>query len=132
MSITEGINHLGLTVFDLATTTRFFVDILGWQESGFDKQYPRTSVSDGLIRLTLWQVDHHLEIEPFDRRKNIGLHHLALQINSERALIDLHKRLVDVENIEIEFSPELVGQGPRKHFMIREPGGIRIEFIWPG
>ena len=23
-------------------------------------------------------------------------------------------------------------QGPRKHFIFFEPGGIRIEFIWPG
>ena len=35
-------------------------------------------------------------------------------------------------DIEIEFMPELVGAGPRKHMMCYEPGGIRVEFIWPG
>ena len=34
--------------------------------------------------------------------------------------------------ISIEFMPELVGQGPRKHMMFAEPGGIRLELIWSG
>jgi len=34
--------------------------------------------------------------------------------------------------VQIEFMPELVGQGPRRHMMFYEPGGIRIEFIWDG
>ena len=33
---------------------------------------------------------------------------------------------------EIEFLPEPVGAGPRKHMMFTEPGGIRLELIWPG
>ena len=51
--ITQGIKHVGLTVDDLDQTTRFFVEALGWQESGRDESYPRTSVWDGTARLTL-------------------------------------------------------------------------------
>jgi hypothetical protein len=31
----------------------FIVEGLGWKESGRDDSYPRTAVSDGVVRLTL-------------------------------------------------------------------------------
>ena len=132
MSETNGINHLGLSVFDLNKSVSFFVDCLGWEESGRDNTYPRSAVSDGHVRLTLWQVDHDLEVQPFHRRKNIGLHHLALEVSSEAKLNELHAKLVSSPQVSIEFEPQLVGSGPRKHMMCNEPGGIRIEFIWLG
>ena len=72
MAETQGINHLGLSVSDLAASRDFFVSILGWEESGYDPSYPRTAVSDGKLRLTLWQVDASLNGEPFNRRKKRG------------------------------------------------------------
>ena len=132
MSTTRGINHLGLAVADLDSTTRFFVDGLGWNESGRDDSYPRTAVSDGSVRLTLWQVDQSLQVNSFHRRQNIGLHHLALEIDSEKQLDEVAAKVSSFPGVEIEFLPELVGNGPRKHMMCYEPGGIRIEFIWSG
>jgi len=129
---TRGLNHLGLAVADLDRTTAFFTDLLGWEESGRDPSYPRTAVSDGAVRLTLWQVDRELENEAFDRRKNIGLHHLALEVPTEADLNAVAEKLQQAEGVEIEFMPELVGAGPRRHMMCYEPGGIRVEFIWPG
>ena len=132
MSETKGINHLGLAVRDLDKTVSFFINILGWEESGRDPSYPRSAVSDGVVKLTLWQVDHDLEVEDFHRRKNIGLHHLALEVESENKLNELHENLSRQSEVSIEFAPELLGTGPRKHMMCSEPGGIRIEFIWAG
>lgn len=132
MTYTQGLNHLGLAVHDLELTTKFFNECLGWQESGRDDSYPRTAVSDGVIRLTLWQVDHSMDAEPFNRRKNVGLHHLALTVPSEETLNVLAKKVSEWPDVQIEFMPELVGNGPRKHMMFNEPGGIRLEFIWSG
>jgi len=132
MSDTNGLNHLGLAVADLDSSVAFFVEHLGWEESGRDNSYPRSAVSDGKIRLTLWQVDKSLNVQAFHRRKNIGLHHLALEVTSEEKLNEIYSKLSNVEDVTIEFSPELVGSGPRKHMMCSEPGGIRVEFIWPG
>lgn len=132
MPKTQGINHLGLSVRDLDETTRFFVELLGWEESGRDPGYPRTSVTDGVTRLTLWQVVLNESMIAFDRRKNIGLHHLALTVATEQDLINLEKSLREWPGVEIEFPPELVGTGPRKHMICYEPGGIRVEFIWHG
>lgn len=131
MSETTGLNHLGLSVRNLDETTRFFVDVLGWEELARDESYPRNSVTDGKLRLTLWQVDHSLDIVAFDRRANIGLHHLALEMPSEEALDAAAERVRDWPGIVVEFMPEPMGAGPRKHMMFREPGGIRLELIWP-
>ena len=62
---TQGINHLGLSVKNLDQTVAFFVECLGWEESGRDESYPRSAVGDGSIRLTLWQVDHDLSVNDF-------------------------------------------------------------------
>jgi catechol 2,3-dioxygenase-like lactoylglutathione lyase family enzyme len=128
---TKGLNHLGLAVARIEETTAFFTKCLGWVESGRDDSYPRTAVSDGVVRLTLWQVDHALQVNRFDRRKNIGLHHVAIEVSSEADLQQICASVRSYPGAQIEFEPELIGAGPRKHMMCREPGGIRIEFIWP-
>ncbi len=132
MSETNGINHLGLSVLDLDKTVSFFVDCLGWTESGRDDTYPRSAVTDGHVRVTLWEVDHALQTGHFERRKNIGLHHLAFEISTEEKLNKLYEKLKSYPGVVVEFAPELVGSGPRKHMMCSEPGGIRLEFLWPG
>ena len=83
MAITSGINHIGLAVADLQASIDFFLTQLGWTESGYDLSYPRTAVSDGKLKITLWQIDHSNPVQGFDRRQNVGLHHLALHIDTE-------------------------------------------------
>ena len=129
---TQGLNHLGLSVRDLAQTTAFFTQCLGWDESGRDDSYPRCAVGDGNIRLTLWQVDHDLDINEFQFRRNVGLHHVALEVATEHEPNEVAAAVAAWPGVEIEFMPEPVGDGPRKHMIFYEPGGIRLEFIWPG
>lgn len=128
---TKGINHLGLTVRDLDRTTAFFTDLLGWKLLARDDAYPRTTVSDGTARLTLWQADLTRPVTAFDRKTNIGLHHVALEVGSEDELEDLAAKIRDWPGVTIEFEPEPMGNGPRRHMMFAEPGGIRLELIWP-
>jgi len=132
MAQTQGLNHLGLSVKDLDQTTAFFTNVLGWKELSRDETYPRNSVTDGKLRLTLWQVDNSKDIVAFDRRANVGLHHLAIEVESEERLDQLAKKATDWPGVTIEFLPELLSSGPRKHMMFTEPGGIRLELIWPG
>ncbi len=132
MADTLGLNHLGLAVRDLDETTGFLVGALGWEEIARDDSYPRNSVTDGSLRLTLWQVDQTKDIVPFDRKTNVGLHHLVLQVASDSDLERLSKTVKDWPGVVIEFMPEPVGDGPRKHMMFAEPGGLRLELIWPG
>jgi len=132
MPVTNGLNHLGLTVHDLDQTTGFFVDVLGWTETAHDPAYPRSTVTDGDLRLTLWQVNQAAPITAFDRRANIGLHHLALTVPNEATLHSLAKTLSQTPGVTIEFMPEFMGTGPRKHMIFAEPGGLRLELVWAG
>ncbi|SLN51965.1 VOC family protein [Pseudooctadecabacter jejudonensis] len=129
MALTTGLNHLGLTVRDLDQTTSFFVDVLGWDVTARDASYPRTTVTDGVLRLTLWQVQTD-QAAPFDRKGVLGLHHLALQVPDMNTLTSLADVLTKTKGVVVEFMPEPMGAGPRVHMMFAEPGGLRIELLY--
>ena len=129
-ALTLGIDHLGLTVGDLELSRRFFVDGLGWKVVGENPSYPAVFVADGRSRLTLWQVDKTDGFVTFDRRKNVGLHHVALKVADREALDALYARVSAWPGVEVEFAPQPAGAGPRVHCMVREPGGARVEFVY--
>jgi lactoylglutathione lyase len=129
-ALTTGIDHLGLTVSDLELSRRFFVDCLGWKVIGEKPEYPAVFVADGHSRLTLWQVDDAGGSVPFDRRKNVGLHHVALRVADLATLDAIYARVSTWPGVVVEFGPEPNGSGPRIHCMVREPGGVRIEFVY--
>ena len=128
--LTTGFNHIGLSVSNLEQSTQFFVEALGWKEVGGDPDYPAKFVSDGNMFVTLWQVNDPKHAVRFDRKNNVGLHHLAITVSSFDALDLLHKRFKNFEGVVIEFAPELAYGGPGKHMMIREPSGNRLEFTF--
>lgn len=126
--MTSGLSHLGLSVSKLEASTDFFIETLGWKLVGEKPNYPAKFVSDGNIVLTLWQIADEQTLVPFNRKTNVGLHHLALAVASTEILDELHQLFLLAENVDIEFAPELNGKGPTRHMMIREPSGNRIEF----
>ncbi|HEX5338230.1 MAG TPA: VOC family protein [Gallionella sp.] len=128
--ITKGAHHIGLTVSKLEESADFFISRLGWKEVRRNEEYPAIFVSDGCMMVTLWATKAQPS-NPFDRHKNVGLHHVAFHVESEADLNGLYARLVD-GGVKIEFAPELLRTGPAKHMMCYEPSGIRVEFIWPG
>jgi lactoylglutathione lyase len=126
--MTSGFNHVGLAVTDLDSSTRFFTETLGWSLSGRDEEYPATFLTDGEMFLTLWRVTEPEAAVKFDRKNNVGLHHLAISVASFEILDELYERVKTVDGVVIEFAPELAYGGPTKHMMIREPSGNRLEF----
>ncbi|MBO6506657.1 MAG: VOC family protein [Kordiimonadaceae bacterium] len=130
--VTEGVNHIGLAVKDLEASAAFFTETLGWRQAGGDPEYPAIFVTDGNSFVTLWRVNNPETAVPFNRRNNVGLHHLAFTVKSLKALHELHAKFLETEGVRIEFAPEFMGQGPTTHMMIREPSGNRLEFVVPG
>jgi catechol 2,3-dioxygenase-like lactoylglutathione lyase family enzyme len=129
-SLTNGVHHIGLTVLQLEESAAFFTEILGWSVVKKNDDYPSVFVSDGQIMLTLWAVTEPRAVL-FNRKSNVGLHHLALEVGSDAALNQLYSGLVD-HRVDIEFPPTRLGVGPAKHMMCFDPSGIRVEFIWSG
>ena len=128
---TRGVHHVGLTVPDLHETRRFFLETLGYRQVGEVPDYPAVFLSDGEVMITLWQAEDPERARPFDRKRGIGLHHLALAVEGEAALKDLHERLARTRGVAVEFAPEPLGGGPTQHMMCAIPGGVRVEFIAP-
>jgi catechol 2,3-dioxygenase-like lactoylglutathione lyase family enzyme len=127
--LTRGVHHVGLAVADLDAVERFFVEGLGWDVVGRRPDYPAAFVSDGSLTLTLWRVADPENAVAFDRRANIGLHHLALAVEDEAALVTVYERVRRYPGVEIEFPPEPNRPGSATlHFICAMPGGIRIEF----
>ena len=129
-ALTAGVDHVGLAVADLAQSRAFFIECLSWQLLGERPDYPAAFVGDGHTRITLWQVADPATCIAFDRRRNVGLHHLALKVPGRAQLDALHARVAAWPGVVVEFAPQLSGGGPKWHSMLREPGGCRIEFAW--
>ena len=126
---TRGAHHIGLTVPDLGAARDFFIDALGFEQVGDVPDYPAAFVSDGTVMITLWQAEDPATATPFDRRRNIGLHHLALAVESTEALHALATRLGARSDTDIEFEPEPLGSTALRHMMCRIPGNIRLELV---
>ena len=127
---TVGVDHVGLSVGNLESTRGFFCDCLGWNVVGERPDYPAVFVSDGSLIVTLWRVESPGSAVAFDRRANVGLHHLALAVADRPGLDALHERVASWPDVVVEFAPALSGQGPKIHFMVREPSGVRVEFAY--
>ncbi len=128
---TLGVHHVGLTVPNIHDTQRFFTKILGFEQVGEVRDYPAVFLSDGAVLLTLWQASDPESAIPFDRKRNVGLHHVALRVADVAALRRLDERLRAAPEVEVDFHPEPLGDGPTQHMTCTIPGGIRVELIAP-
>ncbi len=131
-SLTQGVHHVGLAVKNLEQTRAFFCDELGFKIVGGVPDYPSTFVSDGFTMITLWQVADPGAAIDFDRRNNVGLHHLALAVPDEDVLNEVFNRMQAHPDTTVEFSPTQILEGSAaRHFICIIPGGIRVEFATP-
>lgn len=131
-SLTTGVHHVGLALPDIEAAREFFCNALGYETVGGVPDYPAHFVSDGSTLITLWQVADPSNAVSFDRRNNIGLHHLAIGVADEKGLSEIYDRVSNWPGAEIEFDPCLIQEGATtRHFMCRIPGGARVEFATP-
>jgi len=130
MAVTTGVQHIGLAVSKLEESAAFFTKILGWEEVKRRADYPAIFVRDNALTITLWKTQTDDPVE-FNRKTNVGLHHLALRVENKADLFQLLE-VLKANQIEIEFEPTVIREGPSMHMMCYDPSGIRIEFYYPG
>ena len=129
--LTSGFSHVGLSVSDLDASFQFF-QALGFDKVGGVDSYPSIFLSDGSSLLTLWQTEK--DATPFNRRKNVGLHHLAIKVSSKEALHTAYKAVSHVDGVRVDgegaFAPQALDGTPLTHAMVYEPSGNRIELTY--
>ena len=130
-TLTSGISHVGLSVSNLNASLQFF-EAIGFKKVGGVESYPSYFISDGSSLVTLWQTD--ADATPFDRRKNVGLHHLAIKVSSLQALDEAYAAIQSVPGVRVDgegaFGPEALKGTSLTHAMVFEPSGNRIEFTF--
>ncbi|MDG2004098.1 MAG: VOC family protein [Novosphingobium sp.] len=130
--LTHGAHHVGLAVPDIEVARSFFCEALGYKTIGGVPDYPAHFVSDGTTLITLWQVSEPASARAFDRKRNIGLHHLALTVADDDAIEVVYDRVRAWPGTSIEFAPVALSEGSSvRHFICAIPGGVRIEFATP-
>jgi lactoylglutathione lyase len=127
--LTAGVSHVGLSVSDLEKSNAFF-EAIGYKKIGGDDKYPSIFLSDGDSMITLWQTDD--AATPFDRRKNVGLHHLAIKVPSLEALQTVYDTVAAMEGVKTDFAVQALTGTSLTHAMVFEPSGNRIEFTHHG
>ena len=148
----RGMEHVGLTVPDLAAATRFFVDVLGCapviEGLTLDATKPDTAAMVDVevgtrARLSFLRCGHGTNLELFEydaaeqatslpRNSDLGGHHLCFYVDDmEAAVAYLRGR-----GIEVMGEPELVAEGPSAGttwVYFRAPWGLQLELIsYPG
>ena len=80
-------------------------------------------------RTALVQGRRQVSYGAFDRRANVGLHHLALKVADRAALAAAHDRVRAHPGTAIAFAPGPMREGSETHhFLCTMPGGVRLEF----
>jgi catechol 2,3-dioxygenase-like lactoylglutathione lyase family enzyme len=129
--LTSGISHIGLSVSALDASFKFF-EALGFAKVGGSESYPSYFVSDGHSLITLWQTEEGAT--PFNRRTNVGLHHLAIRVPTLEALEQAYNAVCAVDGVQVDgegaFSPRKLEGTPLTHAMLYEPSGNRIELTY--
>jgi hypothetical protein len=74
------------------------------------RRWRAAGISRGQQIVTLWRIEAPDQAVAFDRRTNVGLHHLALAVADRAGLDALYERVASWPGVVVEFAPELSGQ----------------------
>jgi glyoxylase I family protein len=122
---TPGINHLILTVSDLARARAFYGDLLGFEIQEIPPEYGNLAYFM-VGGASIWLVQHN-RTPPGDRFSEfrVGLDHVAFTAPSKEALYELADRLlkagVDTQGVE-------VFQNRWLYCTFRDPDNIQLEY----
>jgi catechol-2,3-dioxygenase len=118
------IGHLVLNVSDVARSTAFYRDVVGFQVSRYGPDGDRTFLTCGAMHHNLALFKAPAGAEPLPK-KRIGLNHFAFKVESYEALQQAHQRL-QAANAVIE---RVVDHGMTLSVYFHDPDGITMELF---
>jgi catechol 2,3-dioxygenase len=119
------LGHVLLRVGDLERSKRFYIDVLGFQVA--EENPEDTFLTLGGDGHTLDLVQHpHPETAPRPNREQIGLNHIAFQVESYAALRAAYEGLLE-HGVEIASATDHVSQ---RSLYFSDPDGNRLEIYY--
>lgn len=124
MSIPREIGHLVLNVSDVARSTAFYRDVVGFQVSRYGADGNRNFLTCGTMHHNLALFKAPAGAQP-RRKGKIGLNHFAFKVESYQALQQAHQRLLQA-NAVID---RVVDHGMSLSVYFFDPDGIMMELF---
>jgi catechol 2,3-dioxygenase len=119
------LGHVLLRVADLEKSRRFYMDVLGFQAA--EENPGDTFLTLGEDGHTLDLVQHpHPESAPRPSRDQVGLNHIAFQVDSYAALRAAYEGLQD-HGVDIAAATDHVSQ---RSIYFSDPDGNRLEIYY--
>ena len=134
----RGIQHVDLTVGDVARSIDFYVRLLG--PLGFE-EYGRYPSYRGSEEVVYFQFGHdHLGLRPAEGGEHhyydVGIEHIAFFVDSREEVDDAYQRCLAM-GAEVHYPPELDRDIADYYALfVFDPDGIRVEIacapvVWP-
>ncbi len=121
---TSGLNHIILTISDVARARAFYGDLLGFEVEDF---MTGLYFASGGVQFFLFPASQPIPGDRFNEFR-IGLDHLAFAAPSEQALHELADKLiaagVDTKGVETYSTGN-------KYVAFRDPDNIQLEYWLP-
>jgi catechol-2,3-dioxygenase len=124
MSVPKEIGHLVLNVSDVARSTAFYRDVVGFQVSRYGPDGDRCFLTCGVMHHNLALFKAPAAAQP-RQKGQIGLNHFAFKVESYEALQQAHQRLVGA-NVAVD---RAVDHGMSLSLYFADPDGIMMELF---
>jgi catechol-2,3-dioxygenase len=127
VSVPKEIGHLVLNVSDVARSTAFYRDVVGFQVARYGPDGNRTFLTCGVMHhnLALFKAPAGAQPRQKGQRGEIGLNHFAFKVENYQALQQAHQRLV-AANADVD---RVVDHGMSLSVYFHDPDGIMMELF---
>jgi len=124
MSVPRDIGHLVLNVTDVARSTKFYRDVVGFQVARYRPDGSGAFLTCGIVHHNLALFKAPDGAQPA-RKGQIGLNHFAFQVESYESLQKAHERLVTAGAV----IDHIVDHGMTRSVYFLDPDGIMMELF---
>lgn len=118
------IGHVVLNVSDVARSTRFYRDVVGFQVSRFRPDGSAAFLTCGVVHHNLALFKAPAQARPY-QKGSIGLNHFAFRVDDYATLQAAHARLL-AANATID---HIVDHGMTRSVYFLDPDGIEMELF---
>lgn len=126
MSLIRHVDHVAITVQDMARSVEFYTKKLGFSITR-KAETPTTNivfVGKGSAQLELFEIKEGQakEVPPLEADE-IGIKHIAFNVDDLESIVEEYRKK------GVEFTSEIRRSGARSHIFFKDPDGIILQLL---